>query len=252
MFRLDGKTAIVTGATRGIGRATAELLGRAGARVVITGRKAESCEQARSEIAALGIDCLAVAGHAGRRADLEQLVAHTIAATGSIDILVCNAATNPVSATLAQTPDAAFDKVMETNLKGPLWLCNAALPHMQARGGGSVVMLSSIASLRGAPGLGAYAISKAAVNALVRNLALEWGPSGIRVNALVAGLVETEFSRLLWEDPARREKAETRTPLRRIGSPADIAGAALFLASSASAYMTGQCLVVDGGETIAP
>lgn len=251
-FHLRGRTAIVTGGTRGIGRATAEALARAGAHVIITGRKPEACEEAAEQMRAAGLTVSAIAGHAGRKADLEQLVARTLDRHGGLDILVCNAATNPVHGSLAALPDTALDKILDTNLRGPLWLCNLALPHMAGRPGSSAILLSSIASVRGTTALGAYSISKAAVNALVRNLAVEWGPRGVRVNALVAGLVKTDFSRALWEDPERVEKAASRTPLRRIGTPEDIAGVALFLASEASAYVTGQCIVADGGETIAP
>lgn len=250
MFDLKDKVAIVTGSTRGIGRAIAEFYARAGAKVVISSRKQEACESVAAELRADGHEVLAVPCHVGDKDQLQNLVDRTMAEWGKIDILVCNAATNPVYGTMAELSDEAWDKIMDTNVRGTFWLCNMVLPLIAKNGGGSVILLSSIAALRANTVIGAYGISKAAEIGLTRNLAAEWGPKNIRVNAIAPGLVKTDFARALWEDPVRLERAENATPLRRIGEPNDIAGVALFLASEASAYVTGHVLVADGGETI--
>lgn len=250
MFDLKDKVAIVTGSTRGIGRAIAEYYARAGAKVVISSRKQEACESVAAELRADGHEVLAVPCHVGDKAQLQNLVDRTMAEWGKIDILVCNAATNPVYGTMTELSDEAWDKIMDTNVRGTFWLCNMVLPLIAENGGGSVILLSSIAALRANTVIGAYGISKAAEIGLARNLAAEWGPRNIRVNAIAPGLVKTDFARALWEDPVRLERAEQATPLRRIGEPNDIAGVALFLASEASAYVTGHVLVADGGETV--
>jgi len=250
MFDLKDRVAIVTGSTRGIGRAIAEFYARAGAKVVISSRKQEACNEVAAELEAAGHEVLAVPCHVGRKEDLQTLVDRTMAKWGRIDILVCNAATNPTYGPLSELSDEAWDKIMETNVRGTFWLCNMVLPLMAQNGGGSVILLSSIAGLRASTNIGAYGVSKAAEAGLARNLAAEWGPKNIRVNAIAPGLVKTDFARALWEDPVRLERAQNATPLRRIGEPEDIAGVALFLASDASAYVTGHILVADGGETI--
>ncbi|WP_097459586.1 SDR family NAD(P)-dependent oxidoreductase [Mangrovitalea sediminis] len=250
MFDLKDKVAIVTGSTRGIGRAIAEHLARAGAKVVISSRKADACERVAGELAAEGLTVMAVPCHVGYKEQLHHLVDATLEKWGRLDILVCNAATNPVYGPIADMTDEAYDKIMNTNVRSTFWLCNRALPEIARQGGGSVILLSSIAGLHGNDVIGIYGVSKAAEAGLARHLAVEWGPRGVRINAIAPGLIETDFAKALLENPDWRDRAEQNTPLRRIGQPDDIAGVALFLASDASAYVTGQVIVADGGETI--
>ncbi|WP_120996031.1 SDR family NAD(P)-dependent oxidoreductase [Stutzerimonas urumqiensis] len=249
LFDLTGKVALITGSTKGIGRAIAEEMARCGAKVVISSRKADACEQVAGELRAAGFEAIAVPCHVGRKEDLERLVQTTLETWGRIDVLVCNAATNPVYGPTSEMTDEAWDKIMGTNVKGTFWLANLVLPQMAERGEGAVIMLSSIAGLRGNTTIGTYGVSKAAEAALARNLAAEWGPKGIRVNAIAPGLVRTDFAKALLDDPERVKRAAEKTPLRRIGEPIDIAGLAVFLAAPASAYITGQVIVADGGET---
>lgn len=250
LFDMTGKVALITGSTKGIGRAIAEQMAKCGAKVVISSRKADACEQVANELKAAGYEALAVPCHVGRKEDLQHLVDCTLAAWGQIDVLVCNAATNPIYGPSSEVSDEAFERIMTTNVQGTFWLCNRVLPHMAERGQGAVVMLSSIAGLRGNTVIGTYGVSKAAEAALARNLAVEWGPKGIRVNSIAPGLVRTDFARALLEDEVRLKQAQERTPLRRVGEPIDIAGLAVFLSTPASAYITGQVIVADGGETV--
>ncbi len=250
LFDLSGRVAVVTGSSRGIGRSIAEEFAKAGARVVVSSRTEEACAPVAQAITDAGGEAISVPCHIGRKEELTRLVEVTLAKWGRIDILVCNAAINPSYGPMSDLSDEAFDKIMGTNVRSTLNLCNMVLPGMAAAGGGAVVILSSIAGIRGNGVIGAYGISKAAEAALARNLAVEWGPKGIRVNALAPGLVKTDFARALWEDPKRRAQSEEKNPLRRLGEPVDIAGVALFLAADASAYVTGQTIVADGGETI--
>ncbi|GAB5470710.1 MAG: SDR family oxidoreductase [Rhodospirillales bacterium] len=250
MFDLSGKVAVVTGSSRGIGRAIAEAYAAAGAKVLVSSRSAEACQPTVAAIEAAGGTALATACHVGKRADLEALVATAKAAFGGIDLLVCNAATNPVYGPMREASDAVFDKIMATNVRSVFQLCNLVCPDMAVRGGGSVIVISSIAGLRGNDVIGLYGVSKAAEAQLARNLAVEWGPQGIRVNAIAPGLVRTDFARALLDDPERLKRSEERNPLRRVGEPEDIAGVALFLAGRGSAYVTGQTIVADGGETV--
>ena len=201
LFDLSGKVAVVTGSSRGIGRAAALRLAEHGARVVVSSRKRDACEVVADEIRAAGGAALVVPCHVGRKEELQALVYATLAHWGGLDVLVVNAAVNPYHGPAAGCPDAAFDRVMGSNVRSAFWLCNMALPHMAARGGGSVVVVSSIAGLRGTPVLGVYGLSKAADMQLVRNVAVEWGPSGVRANCIAPGLVRTDFARALWEDP---------------------------------------------------
>jgi dehydrogenase/reductase SDR family member 4 len=250
MFDVRGEVALITGASRGIGRATAIQLAQNGAKVVISSRRQNACGSVAEEIRTFGDEAIARACHVGGRMQVESLVAHVNEEWGGIDVLVCNAATNPVYGPAALLTGELFSKIMTVNVQSTIWLCNLVLPRMPERGGGSVIILSSIAALRGTATIGAYGMSKAAEAALAQNLAVEWGPKGIRVNAIALGVVDTDFARELVNDPVRRAQMERRTPLRRFGEPKDIAGVVHFLASPASAYVTGQVIVADGGETI--
>ena len=250
LFDLKGKAAVVTGSTRGIGRAIATALARAGAGVVISSRTADKCDEVVSELLNEGLDATPIPCHIGKRDDLERLVSGALKHYGRIDCLVCNAAVNPYYGPMAQLSDEAFTKIVDSNVRSNLWLCNLVIPHMAERGDGSVILVSSIAGLRGSEKLGMYALSKAADMQLARNLAVEWGPRNVRVNCIAPGLVRTDFARALWQDPSIRAAAERGYPLRRLGEPEDIAGAAVLLASRAGSWITGQTLVVDGGATI--
>ena len=251
LFSMAGRVALITGSSRGIGRAIAEAFAQAGARVVVSSRNQDACDRVAQEIRSRGAEAVAIACNVSDRGAIDTLATRSTEQLGPIDVLVGNAATNPYFGPLLDIEDRAWDKVMSTNVRSNLWLCNRVIPGMAERGGGVVILVSSIAAFKGDATLGAYAVSKAAEIQLVRSLAVEWGPTGVRVNAIAPGLVRTDFARALWEDEARRVARERVTPLRRIGEPEDVAGAAVFLASPAGAYVTGQCLVVDGGVTVA-
>jgi NAD(P)-dependent dehydrogenase (short-subunit alcohol dehydrogenase family) len=248
LFDLTGKIALVTGATRGIGRSIAEELGKAGARVAICSRKADACAEAEAELAQSGMEVLAMPCNVSRKDELQAFVDATRVRWGRIDIVVANAATNPYYGPLTGIGDEAFDKIFANNLKSVLWLAGMTLPGMSA--GGSFILVGSIGGIIANTVIGAYGMSKAAGHHLVRNLAAEWGPKNVRVNAIAPGLIKTEFARALWEDPKRAEERVSNTPLRRLGEPRDIGGIAVFLASPAAAFITGQCIVADGGVTI--
>lgn len=251
MFDLHGRVAVITGSTRGIGLAIAQRMAEFGASVVISSRKEDACVQVADAIRSAGGTALAIPAHIGDRDALQNLVDRTIAKWGKIDILVCNAAINPHFGPLQTIEDSAFDKIMATNVRSNLWLCNMVIPQMAERKDGAVVVISSIAGLKGNKMLGAYGISKAAEFELVRSLAVEWGSANVRVNAIAPSIVRTDFARALWENPETYKDAIANYPLGRIGEPDDIAGAAIFLASRAGAFVTGQVIVVDGGVTIA-
>ena len=250
LFDLTGKVAVVTGSSKGIGRAIAERLAEHGARVVVSSRKEDACETVAAGIRARGGQAMVIPCHIARKEALQALVDRTTAAWGGIDILVCNAAVNPYLGPAAGASDEVYERIMGANVRSNFWLCNMVLPQMAARGGGSVIIISSIGGLRGSAQLGLYAISKAADMQLARNICVEWGPKNIRANAIEPGLVRTDFARALWEDPVLYRKRTKDTPLQRIGEPDEIAGAAVFLASKAGSFMTGQTLVIDGGTTI--
>ena len=249
-FRLDNRVAVVTGASRGIGRSIALGLAGAGADVVVASRKIQDLEPVAEEVRRLGRRALAVATHTGRREDTERLITTTTRELGRVDVLVNNAATNPAFGPLIDITPEAWDKIMEVNVKGCLLLSQHAARVMMAQKSGSIINVSSTGGLRVPTMIGAYGVSKAADHHLVRNLAAEWGPKNVRVNAIAPGLVKTEFARALWEDPKRAAERVEATPLRRLGEPRDIGGIAVFLASEAAAFITGQCIVADGGVTI--
>jgi len=250
-FDLTGKVAVITGSSRGIGRASAELLAQLGAKVVISSRKADACEAVAEGIRKNGGDAHVIPCNISRKEDIDALIDGTVKHYGPIDILVCNAAVNPYYGPLLDITDEAFDKIMASNVKSNIWLCARAIPQMAERGHGSVVIISSIGGLRGSTVIGAYGISKAADFALCRSLAGEWGPKGVRVNCIAPGLVKTDFARALWEDEANLKRRTATTPLRRIGEPHEIAGAVAYLGSDAASFMTGQTIVIDGGVTTA-
>lgn len=252
LFSLEGQVAIITGSSRGIGLAIAQRMAEHGARVVISSRKAESCEAVAADInARYGAGrAIAVAANISDKAALEHLVAETYRQLGRVDVLVCNAASNPYYGPQAGIADAQFRKILDNNIVANHWLINLVAPQMITQRSGSVIIVSSIGGLRGSPVIGAYCISKAADMQLARNLAVEYGPHNVRVNCIAPGLIKTDFAKALWEDPATLTHRMQTTPLRRIGEPDEIAGAAVFLASQAGSYVTGQSLVVDGGVTI--
>jgi NAD(P)-dependent dehydrogenase (short-subunit alcohol dehydrogenase family) len=250
-YSLDGKIAVITGSSRGIGRATAEIMARLGAKVVISSRTADACEPVAEAIRAEGGDAAVIACNISRKDEVEGLIAGTEKLYGAPDILVCNAAVNPAYGPLADLSDEAFDKIMGSNVKSNLWLCNRVIPAMKQKGGGTIVIISSIAGIQGNAVIGGYGISKAADFALARNLAVEHGADNVRVNCIAPGLVKTDFARALWEDEEMLKKRTRTTPLRRIGQPEEIGPVAAFLASPAASFITGQVIVADGGVTIA-
>ena len=249
LFDLAGKVAVVTGSSRGIGRAIAERLAEHGAKVVVSSRKPEACEAVAQGIRDRGGEAVVIPCHIARKEELQALVDQTKSRWGGVDVLVCNAAVNPYFGPAAGIPDDAYDRIMGANVRSNFWLCNMVLPGMAERGGGSVVVVSSIAGLRGTPTLAVYGLSKAADMQLVRNIAVEWGRHGIRANCIAPGLVRTDFARALWEDPENLKRRTRDTPLQRIGEPDEIAGAAVFLAAPSGSFMTGQTIVIDGGVT---
>ena len=252
LFDLSGKVAVVTGSSRGIGRAIVERLAEHGARVVVSSRKPAACQEVVGAINARHGDARAVAvpANISSKDDLRRLVEETERAFGRIDILVCNAASNPYYGPLGGISDDQFRKILENNVIANHWLIGFAAPQMKARKDGAIIIVSSIGGIKASAVIGAYNISKAADFQLARNLALEFGPDNIRVNCIAPGLVKTDFARALWENPETLKATNARTPLGRIGEPDEIAGAAVFLASRAGAFMTGQAIVVDGGATI--
>jgi NAD(P)-dependent dehydrogenase (short-subunit alcohol dehydrogenase family) len=251
IFDLTGQVAIVTGSSRGIGQSIAKQMARLGAKVVVSSRKAEACEETAAAIRAAGGEALVIPCNIGRRNEVEALIKGTLDKWGRIDSLVCNAAINPYYGSLSDITDDAFDKIMSTNVRSNLWPANLVTPGMAERGGGTIIIVSSIAGLQGNGIIGAYGISKAADFALARNLAVEWSPKNIRVNCIAPGLVKTDFAKALWEDDKMLKARLATTPLRRIGDPDDIGGIAAFLASRAGNFITGQVIVADGGVTIA-
>jgi NAD(P)-dependent dehydrogenase (short-subunit alcohol dehydrogenase family) len=250
MFDLTGKVAVITGASKGIGEDMARVFARFGAKVIVSSRKQDACDALASDIKAQGGEATGIAAHVGDMDQLQQLVDRSIATYGGIDILVNNAASNPVFGPSLDCDGAAFDKIMQANVKAPFELSKLCYPSMKARGGGSIIMISSIAGHTPDPGLGMYSVSKASLNMLTKVLAKEWGPDGIRVNAICPGLIKTKFSQALWQDEKILNHFTKRIPIARMGTTDEISPLALFLASDASSYSTGSLFYADGGTVI--
>ena len=250
LFDLGGRVAVVTGSTKGIGKAIAEAMAAQGAKLVISSRKAPACDQVASQIREAGGEAIAIPCNVSHKDQLQHLVDETRRQLGAIDILVANAGVNPFYGASLEIPDSAFEKILDVNVRSNHWLCQMVIPEMRERRAGAIIIVSSVTGLKGSSALGSYAISKAADMQLVRNLAVEFGPDGIRANCIAPGVVKTDFARALWEDSQAAERQEAWTPLRRLGMAEDIAGAAVFLAARAGAWLTGQSIVIDGGATI--
>jgi NAD(P)-dependent dehydrogenase (short-subunit alcohol dehydrogenase family) len=249
-FDLTGHVAVVTGSSKGIGRSIAEHLSRAGARVVISSRKEGPCQEVAAAIRETGGEAIAIPANVSHHDDLVRLVGETHEKLGKIGILVCNAAANPYYGPLEDISDSAYHKTMDTNILSALRLCSMVKPDMVELGGGAMIVVSSVGAFKASTVIGAYDISKAADVSLVRHLALEWGKHNIRINSLLPGLVKTDFARALWDTPEAEKRTVARFPLGRLGEPDDLGPAAVFLASRAGAWMTGQSLVIDGGELL--
>ncbi len=247
LYDLSGKVALVTGGTRGIGRAIAASLGRRGARVIVSSRKAAAVEETVGWLRGQGFSADGVPAHVGRLEECQALVEATLSLAGGIDILVNNAATNPVFGPVEDTSSEAFAKIMEVNVRAPFEISKRVLPSMQARGGGAVVNISSIGGLAPETGLGIYSVSKAALVSLTQVMAKEWGTHGVRVNAICPGFIKTDFSQVLWSNETVMGNVLANQPISRLGTPEDVAEVALFLASPAAAFVTGSVYLVDGG-----
>ncbi len=250
LFDLSGKVALVTASSRGIGRGIAERMAEAGAKVVISSRKADACAAVVDDFTKRGLTAISVPCNVSAKEELQNLADKTLQKWGRIDVLVCNAGINPVYGSLSEITDAAFDKIMATNVRSTLWLCNMVIPQMAQRKDGAVILISSVAGLKGNKVIGTYGISKAAEMQLTRNLAVEWGKQNIRVNAIAPGIIRTDFAKALYENPEILKRVQAQAPLGRIGEVDEIAGIAVMLASKAGAFMTGQVIVADGGVTI--
>jgi len=249
LFDLTGKVAIITGSSKGIGRAIAERMAEHGAKVVVSSRKEGPCEEVAAGIRAKGGDALVVPCHVAHKDQLQNLVDKTLAHFGGIDIVVGNAGINPYFGPMSGISDEVWDRIMGTNIRSNMWLANMACPHLAARGGGAFIIVSSLGGLRGSAHLGAYAVSKAADMQLARNICVEWVPKNIRANCLAPGIIRTDFARALWENPVIYKKRTRDTPLQRIGEVDEVAGAAVFLASPAGNFISGQSIVIDGGTS---
>jgi NAD(P)-dependent dehydrogenase (short-subunit alcohol dehydrogenase family) len=252
LFDMRGQVAVITGSSRGIGKAIAEEMAEQGAKVVISSRKLDVCDEVAAALNAKYGEgtAVAIAANISSKDSLQALVDGSRKAFGKITALVCNAASNPYYGPMADISDDAFSKILTNNIVANNWLISMVVPEMIARGEGSITIISSIGGLKGSSVIGAYCISKAADMQLARNLADEYGPKGVRVNCIAPGLIKTDFARALWENPETLEISTRRSSLRRIGEPHEIAGAAVFLASKAGGFTTGQTIVIDGGNTI--
>jgi len=247
MFDLTGKVAVVTGGSRGIGRSICEQMAAHGAKVIVSSRKLPACEEVVKGIKAKGGEATAVAASISDKAQLENLVAFARKTYGKIDVMVCNAASNPYFGPLTGLKEEVFAKIMQNNVMSNLWLMNMVGPEMAERKDGVFIVVSSIGALIGSAHIAAYNMSKAADLSLVKSLAMEWGKHNIRVNAIAPGLIQTDFAKALWDNPDIRRANEGKAALKRIGQPDDIGGVAVFLASKAGAFVCGQCIIADGG-----
>ena len=253
LFDMKGQVALITGSSRGIGKAIAEAMADQGARVVISSRKQDACDAVAEAInAKYPGAAIAVAASISSKEALQHLVAETRARLGRIDILVCNAASNPYYGPMEGISDEQFRKIFDNNVLANHWLISMVAPEMRARKDGSIVIISSIGGLTASKTIGAYNVSKAADFQLARNLAHEYGKHGIRVNCIAPGLIKTDFAKALWDNPETLKRSTETVPLRRIGEPDEIAGAAVFLASRGGSFMTGQTIVIDGGICAGP
>lgn len=252
LFDMTGQVAIITGSSRGIGKAIAEEMAEHGAKVVISSRKADACDAVAAEISAKhgAGTAIAVPANISSKSDLQILVDETRRAFGKVTTLICNAASNPYYGPSLGITDDQFRKILDNNIISNHWLISMVAPEMLQRGDGAIVIISSVGGLKGSPILGAYCISKAADMQMARNLAVEFGPQGVRVNCIAPGLIRTDMARALWENPETLKISTASACLKRIGEPSEIAGAAVFLASRAGAFTTGQTIVCDGGATI--
>ncbi|MEE9597724.1 MAG: glucose 1-dehydrogenase [Acidiferrobacterales bacterium] len=247
LFQLDGKVALITGASKGIGEAMARGLAEFGAKVVVSSRKQEAVDAVAKAFRADGLEAIGIAANMGNIEQTHALVDKTVEAYGGLDIVINNAAANPVFGPIQQTEERAFDKIIDVNLKGPFELCKKAYPVLKKRGGGSIINISSIGGLTPEPGIGIYSVSKAGINNLTKVMAQDWGADNIRVNAICPGLIKTKFSEALWNNEAILERFLQHIPLKRAGTADDIAGLAVYLASDAAAYCTGGVYMIDGG-----
>jgi len=249
-FDLRDKVAIVTGGSKGIGRAIAEGFAEFGAKVVVSSRMQESVDEVASAIRNNGGEATGIACHVGEEEQLHKLVERSVDQYGGIDILVNNAATNPVYAPIAETEGPLFDKIMTVNVRAPFLLSNLVYPHLKGRGSGTIINISSVEGLKPSFGLGLYSVSKSALIMLTQNQAKEWGQDNIRVNALCPGLVQTKFSSAIWQNDSMMKRVETQLPQGRMAQPDEMVGLALFLASEASSYCTGGVYTADGGHML--
>ena len=251
LFDLKDKAVVITGSSRGIGRKIATSFAKRGAKVVISSRNLASCQDVEKEIIDFGGTAQSFTCNISSKAECEKLIDFCLEKFGKVDTLICNAASNPYYGKLSEIPDEAFDKIMNNNVKSNLWLCKKAIPHLKKNRRSSIIIISSIAGLQGVKNLGAYSVSKIADLGLIRSLAVELGPDNITVNGLCPGIIKTDFARALWENPEILKTVEKYSPLGRIGTTEEVAGAAILLASNAGSFITGQVITMDGGVTIA-
>ena len=251
LFSLKNKAVVITGSSRGIGKGMAKRFAEFGAKLIISSRKINACKEVESEIIKKGGIAYSKECNISKKNQCEDLIDFCVEKFGKIDVLVCNAASNPYYGDLAKIPDELFDKIMNNNVKSNLWLCKKAIPFLKKRDSSSIIIVSSIAGLQGVKNLGAYSISKTADIGLIRSLAVELGKFNININGLCPGIIKTDFARELWENPVILKDVEGQAPLGRIGTVDEVTGAAILLASNAGSFITGQVITMDGGVTIA-